>query len=79
MSRNLSRIANHDSKREAINDYVYVSLKAIGLGRNDIVDANPVKTGYGWRRIDRCTAAIRAEFGWPLVYEMREQDAQVSA
>jgi hypothetical protein len=76
MNRNLSRITNHANRIESIKDWTYVSMKAIGLGRQDLVDANTPKPGYGWRRIDKCTNAIQAEFGWPEVYQMRDADAR---
>lgn len=74
--KNLSRISNHANRIQSVKDWGYVAQKAITAGRRDIVYANTPEPEWGWRKVDQCTAAIRAEFGWPPVYKMREQEAK---
>ena len=75
MARNLKRISNYYQWRQALDDWAYVARKARDRGELELVANNTPGEGAGVKAIDKCIGAIRAEFDWPEVYLLREQDA----
>ena len=74
MSRNVNRINNWYNNQAAREDWEYIAAKATAAGRPDIVAANEPLGGDSWRQIDKAIGVIRAELGWPTIYQMRLAD-----
>lgn len=75
MGRNLSRINNYYQRNQAWADWEYVAAKARRGGYGGLVEQHKPISSASVSMIDRGIAALRAEFGWPEVYKLREQDA----
>lgn len=67
----LSRLANAAQREQAWIDWEYVAARASAAGREDLVRQHQPAQFAGAAAIDRSIAAVRAAFGWPLVWEMR--------
>jgi len=57
--RNLARLTNAANRIEAIKDWNAIAIKAYDVGRNDLVKKHKPPNNAGWRKIDKCIAALR--------------------
>lgn len=59
--RNLARLTNAANRIEAWNDWHKIAYQAMGAGRRDLVTKHQPPGNAGWRKIDKCIAALRAD------------------
>ena len=59
--RNFARINNYYNRLEAVNDWLIISRQAIAAGMGDLAVKHAPPEGAGWRKIDKCIAALRAD------------------
>lgn len=59
--RNFSRINNYYNRLEAQRDWERISREAINGGYGTLVNKHTPPSDAGWRRIDKCIAALRKD------------------
>lgn len=71
--RGLKRLTNAANRLEAWKDFDKVKAHAWDVGLGNLVAAHTPKPGYGWKRIDACTAALRTAISAALAERQTEQ------
>lgn len=59
--RNLARISNYYNRIQAQADFEELAVRAIAIGLQESVNKHRPPAGAGWRKIDKCIAALRRD------------------
>lgn len=70
--RNLARLSAYAARQQAWADWEYVAALARAAGREDLVRRCQPAQFASAREVDRSIAAVRSQFGWPPVWQLRE-------
>lgn len=69
MTYGLKRLTNAANRIEAWKDWDREKERAWSLGLGNLVARYAPRPGYGWKRIDDCTAALRTAISAALADE----------